>query len=503
MNHNHSIAQRVQALRSQADQLMAWVISGLFLVSAGMSFLHGSWQAWLLVGLPALLLPWFLYKNAPGSLPTRLVMASALMVFSALIIHQGRGLIELHFAIFVLLAFLLYYRDWRPIVCAAGVIAVHHVLFAWLQHQAVGVYAFDQNWSLGIVALHALFVVVESAVLVLLASRMRGEAVDAYAIAALAEVIASGDLSTQIEVEGQPSPLLQLVLNMQTQLRELMAEITRESERLNQDSQSLSKVAASAAGNIDIQSSAANLVSAAVNDLLQSFEQILNSSQTGKQLGEDAVNRAESSGKVIHHTVTEIEAIVASVRDTASTLGMLGQQSERIAGIAKVIKEIAEQTNLLALNAAIEAARAGEQGRGFAVVADEVRQLAERTSRSTQEIQGMIGDIAQSRTAALAQMDKALGQAERGQQLVSEANSAIASLTQAITAASHSVTEISGTVSAQTSTARRIGGEIERVSTATDASRQTVRETAELAADIKVAAHDLHAAVAQFRIDKF
>ena len=159
---------------------------------------------------------WLAWKHA-GALPTRLFMGAAYMVLAAALIHEGNGMIELHFAIFVMLAFLLVYRDWRPIVVAAAVIAVHHVAFAQAQASGLPVRVLPDDdvarYSLlqlyGVIGIHAAFVVAETAVLCVLAMRLRGEAeavgVDAKAMAAIAERMEQGDFSRDARIAGAPA----------------------------------------------------------------------------------------------------------------------------------------------------------------------------------------------------------------------------------------------------------------------------------------------------------
>jgi len=115
------------------DRIMSGVLLLMLFISLGISGLHDTKIEGVIIGIPSVIVPVLLMMTAPGRRITRVVVATALMIFSALLIHQTHGLIEMHFTIFVLLAFLLYYRDWLPIATAAAVIAVHHLAFNYLQ----------------------------------------------------------------------------------------------------------------------------------------------------------------------------------------------------------------------------------------------------------------------------------------------------------------------------------------------------------------------------------
>lgn len=181
----------------------------------------------LLVGLPAVVVPYAIYRMAPGSLASRIAVACAFMVFSALLIQQTRGMIESHFGIFVLLAFLLYYRDWRPIVVAAAVIAVHHLAFNYMQAAGLGVYVLFNGPNLPIILLHAAYVVVQTAVLVYMATKLRNEAVESALVAGLAERIGQDDLSRSLDDQALAGrPLLAKVVEMQGQLSSILGGVS-------------------------------------------------------------------------------------------------------------------------------------------------------------------------------------------------------------------------------------------------------------------------------------
>lgn len=198
-------------LRARADRLLLALCLLATLASAGLALGNGSWGAFLLVSLPTLLAMLALTRVQPGGLVTRLAMGAATMVFSAVLIHQARGMLELHFSIFVLLAALVYYRDWKVVVTAATVIAVHHSLFGWLQLRGVSIWAYpDGYFSLWILVLHAAFVVFEAAFLVVMANGLQQDAesigTDGADLRRAAEQLAQGGLAAASAIEGRASP---------------------------------------------------------------------------------------------------------------------------------------------------------------------------------------------------------------------------------------------------------------------------------------------------------
>lgn len=226
MDRDHAL----HAHYCEADRIMLGTLLFLFVASLGLSLWQDNWLPTLLIGLPAIAIPGLLVRSASGSLPTRLTIASAFMVFAALHIHLSAGLIEVHFGIFVLLAFLLYYRDWRTVVIAAGVIAVHHVSFYYLQQARFGVYVLPQANGFGIIILHALYVVLEAGVLIYLSVRLHREAVEGAAVAALAGAIGRGDLTGSVLADQARQPLLHSVAAMQRSLVSTIAKVRREAD---------------------------------------------------------------------------------------------------------------------------------------------------------------------------------------------------------------------------------------------------------------------------------
>ncbi len=217
----------LQAQRAGADRTMLVMMVFLTLVCLLTGALTDGLALAAAVAVPALVVPALIYRAAPGSLASRLAIAMALMVYSALTIQLSAGMVETHFGIFTLLAFLLYYRDWRPIVAAAGLIALHHVGFGALQHLGMGgVRLLPGQVQVGTIVLHAAYVVFEAGVLIFMARILQREAVEAAMVAELAERIGEGDFSERRAAQaGQAFPLLHKVTQMQQSLHSTLQDI--------------------------------------------------------------------------------------------------------------------------------------------------------------------------------------------------------------------------------------------------------------------------------------
>lgn len=209
---------------------------------------------------------------------------------------------------------------------------------------------------------------------------------------------------------------------------------------------------------------------------------------------------SERALKVTHETMNDIGSIVASIGQSSEKVGILAENSQAISNIINVIKEIADQTNLLALNAAIEAARAGEQGRGFAVVADEVRKLAERTTQSTQQISTLIGNIRSQIEVTVSSMAAARDQSSSIVTKSHEAEMALTSIAQGNAEVSARVQNIAHSIREQSSAVQGITQNMEQIALGTEQTSAATRESSETSRDLDRLAETLRNAVAAYRI---
>jgi methyl-accepting chemotaxis protein len=364
----------------QADRLMLAILWGLFIMALGLSGLHDTlrWALW--IGIPAAALPTALIVYHGGTRLTASVVAVALMVFSALHIHQGDGVNELHFGVFVLLAFLLCYRDWVVIVIAAVVIAVHHLSFSYLQELGYGVRCLTEP-GLARVLVHAAYVTVEAGVLCYVATVLRREAVQAGELALGVAALSRGAPGTIDLRRGHDAATSSTGLALQKMIDTLHGALERVQDGVGAIAGASREIAS---GNMDLsertehQAGALQGTVASMEALTERVRQNGDNARLANELAISASGVAVSGGAVVERVI--------------ETMAAIDQSSKKIVDIISVIDGIAFQTNILALNAAVEAARAGEQGRGFAVVAAEVRNLAQRSAAAAKEIKTLIGD---------------------------------------------------------------------------------------------------------------
>jgi len=260
--------------------------------------------------------------------------------------------------------------------------------------------------------------------------------------------IAQGSLNNDISVTGKDlsGQLVSSLAYTQTHLRVIIDEITRAAASLQQRCSDLEQeVTQVAAHSAEQQDRVAN-VSSAIAQVSTSVTQVADSTDEAAQSARSALLLVNEGNVQMGHSMESVSRVVEIVQTSSSTLNELSQSIAKVGLVTNVIKEIADQTNLLALNAAIEAARAGEQGRGFAVVADEVRSLAERTSESTAHIAQIVAEIQKTAMSAVATMTDAVLEVEQGIGMLQQSNASL----QKITVASQAVTDAASHIASAT-----------------------------------------------------
>ncbi|RMV95333.1 Methyl-accepting chemotaxis protein [Pseudomonas caricapapayae] len=319
----------------------------------------------------------------------------------------------------------------------------------------------------------------------------------------IADSIAHGNLGEPIaEPRGrdEASMLIRSLAVMQRDLRGMIKVVRSNAHGVSGMSRQLSSGCHEVADSSRQQSSAAGTMSAATSEMTASIEEITRHAGHALEMASQAEALAKNGGRVIHQVVSDMDSIARSAQLSAQVIRTLDKDSEGIFNIIQVIKGIADQTNLLALNAAIEAARAGEQGRGFAVVADEVRSLAGRTSTSTQEITTMVARIQQSTREAVTSMEAGVAQVDKGMAVTAEVERAISDILEATLSTTQLVNDITRTIGEQSLASNEIAHQVEMIASMSEGNSRVIGQTASTTDELSAMAVQLSQSVDRFRL---
>jgi methyl-accepting chemotaxis protein len=291
------------------------------------------------------------------------------------------------------------------------------------------------------------------------------------------------------DIDATATSISQLV----RELNGAIAEVTAAATEISASSEEMARGLAQ-------QEQQATQVSAAVEQMATSVREVSQKSSDAASAAKESQEDATSGASVVKETVGEIEQIADNVRSSSQSVNALGAKSEQIGAIIKVINDIADQTNLLALNAAIEAARAGEHGRGFAVVADEVRKLAERTTKATEEVGQSIREIQDQTKTAVTLIEGGAKRVARGVELASNAGQALGRINQSSQGLAGMVTSIAAATEEQSAASEQISKSVEGISSVTKESSQAAGQMSQAAASLSQQGERLKMLVERFKV---
>ncbi|WP_342804594.1 methyl-accepting chemotaxis protein [Alteromonas sp. M12] len=311
-----------------------------------------------------------------------------------------------------------------------------------------------------------------------------------------------GDLTRQLPVKGNDeiTQLNQFFNQFTSKIRESLLQVRTIVEELIEQSNSVASVSQSSNTFAQQQSDATLQVADAIDQMTKQISEVSSSALNAENTTTDAKTNAQSGAVAVNRTVEDIQSLTSNIDQVNSVVSQLAKQSENIGSVLDVIRAIAEQTNLLALNAAIEAARAGEQGRGFAVVADEVRTLASRTGHSTDEIQTMIEKLQSDAKAAVEAVKTSQDTSQKTVGNINEANETLQEVARLMGQMSQMNSQIAQATEQQTQAAQAINL---RLNDLNDASEQSVTTAATLnqaSQALKALSDKVHTVVNRFKL---
>ncbi|ADR18701.1 methyl-accepting chemotaxis protein [Calditerrivibrio nitroreducens] len=311
--------------------------------------------------------------------------------------------------------------------------------------------------------------------------------------------VAEGDLSMKVE-NPSPESVLGYTSKMVKELSQVIGNVRSSADTISAASEELHSTSIENKNSISEQNDRANQIATAAEEMTQTVSGIAMNATEMATAADHTTELALKGKDIVQKTTNEVQAIADTVLETSKVVATLGDKSQQIGEIANVIRDIADQTNLLALNAAIEAARAGEHGRGFAVVADEVRKLAERTQSATSEIEQMIRGIQKEVQIAVEKMDSGVHRVDEGVELSKEAINALDEIVAEISNLQNKIMQVASSVEQMSKVSDQVAVDINTLATSLNNSNLSADEVLNAADNLGRLANELLSLIKKFRV---
>ncbi len=321
-------------------------------------------------------------------------------------------------------------------------------------------------------------------------------------ISEIANAISRNDISHTCAMQSDDmiGEIIDAFNQMAANLRNMIGQISGATTQLAAAAEQTSTITDETSRGVQAQQSEIDSIASAMNEMTSTVQEVARNAADASSAAQTADSEAKNGALVATEAIGGIDSLVAEVDSAAQVIRNLEKESENIGSVLDVIRGIAEQTNLLALNAAIEAARAGEQGRGFAVVADEVRTLASRTQQSTQEIQDMILRLQSGAGNAVKVMEGAQSKAQESSDRVEKAAESLAMIAGSVSAINDMNTMIASAAEEQSAVAAEMQSNMNNIREVADRSAEGARQTAQASEELARLAAEQQALMAQFKV---
>jgi len=486
---------------NKLNKFFSMLLIVLFIETLVMSSIYNTYIEALVIGLPAVLIPLYMMRSLPNEAITRHTTALAVMIFSCLHIHQTNGMIEVHFEIFILMAFLIIFSDWKVFVSAVTLIAVHHLSFYYFQSQGMPVFVFDnQRFTISTVVIHAVYAVIEAFVAGFIAKLLADDSEIGNKLTAITKSLTANPDSIDLKMRTQAngSEILTGFNSLLALLDKVVVNVKTQTTTLSSNADGLVEAKVSLESSSQNNQDATNSIADSSEEMAVTVSSIAKDTASLSAQIHMANQLTLESSQHIDNIRIETENLHQNLKNTSQEISELVNASNVIGAVLSDITSIADQTNLLALNAAIEAARAGEQGRGFAVVADEVRALANRTKESTDKIGSTLSLLVTYSESSTKSMEACIKSIVSTTEVTTLANSKIAQASTIVESSQNIATNVAASVEEQSATTNEIAKNSESLRDTVLSDINNLHIVSQESDKIKSTAHAMDRSIACF-----
>jgi len=450
------------------------------------------------------------YKLMAGTIMCRVIMATSLVSLLAISVQQANGLGEGHFLFFLGFTILIRYKDIVPLFVFVLITVIHHLTLTYCQSVGVELwgerlilFSWGEGTGIGLFApliYHVVFAVISLVVSTYYIFESNKAFVESNLVISAIEHAANGDLSQRIDTNIK-SEMLEQVDEFLVRLHQTFTQTHIVVAKLGKQAADTNLSARSRAEQAHEQQNEVAKVTTAVKEMAAATYDIASNAEQTALASNDTVITSEAGGDVANTCQHSISELAKHVAQASTIISDLDRDSQKISSIVQTISSIAEQTNLLALNAAIEAARAGEQGRGFAVVADEVRVLSQRTHSSTVEITTMISSLQTSTKSAVKTMQGCHELATSGVDNTEQVTESFGNIVIAIKHISDMASQIATAAEQQSSVIRDINYTTDSISDVSEKFYTEAEVSIEQASTLEQEAHKMGQVISYFKLN--